>query len=1058
MGGVVKILTSPLSLISKKLGKVVQAGALIAAGVVTGQPGLIAAGISMGASALSKRPKAPQVSPESIDRLNASIDPRTPRKMVFGRTAMATDIRDQEYTDSQTYLHRFIVVAAHKVQAIEEIWFDDKKVWTVSGGVQGEYVGYLTVTPILEGSAGNAINISARMGATRRFTGLAYVHLRYKLTGNSKKTDSPFAQGISTRITIRGKGAFIYDPRLDSTVPGGSGSHRADDQSTWAWNDSASRNPALQKLWYMLGWRIAGKLSVGRGIPPARIDLESYAIAANLCDEAVNLAAGGTEPRYRSDGVFSEGDSPTSIIDNFKAAMNADLDDVGGKLRLTVFHNDLADPVAAFDDDDMIEAYRWKQTPSLVDGFNIVRGSYTDPRDASLYQMVDYPQVEMDSPDGIDRIDSFDLALVQSPSQAQRLAKQRLQRQQYGGEFQTVWGSRGWRVQKNSVVTQTVSALGWVNKLFRVAEMEHRVDGTCPVILREENEGIYAWDEDESPAVESADPTVYDFTKSPIYLGFDDIDQSGTKVVWKRSATQPATPADSPGTPATWYDDVASVPAGANPLWAMQGQRGDVTLDYVWDTPYQAEAVQLHTWYAYADAPDGSFNFTTGAPGSRTYQGIATGKTTATESTDPADYVWSPYVGPPNFGLANFNSNTVLAGNKLIKVAGGADWNASVHSTESFKGGASVSFVVDDVTKSFMVGLSSDPTTDASYTSIDFAIQCFPDLGSDIGVYEDGNFVTSMGTPYTAGDVFSATYNDKSVVYSKNGIPFHINSGVPSGLTLFFDSSLNTPGQSGRILSFNAAGTAGDDGNDGISPVSAVAIPLNKQFTADSDGTVKAGQLPFNVAISGTKAGASIGGTVSIGTPSGCTATAISGGFTIDTVSADAGFVPWTFTATDGQVVEGKVSFSRQRDPASGGQVSVNFSSTSWWGSGSYGSSGPSTVLPASSTGKLAISGFASFYCSGNGEARLTAKLQYRAVGSGTWIDAGFSSGPGIAIKTADMPGEPGENTPGEVNPTGTLTGLTANGSYEVQMVGSRNASYNAIAAATGFITLAQVL
>ena len=194
----------------------------------------------------------------------------------------------------------------------------------------------------------------------------------------------------------------------------------------------------------------------------------------------------------------------------------------------------------------MIEAYRWKQTPSLVDGFNIVRGSYTDPRDASLYQMVDYPQVEMDSPDGIDRIDSFDLALVQSPSQAQRLAKQRLQRQQYGGEFQTVWGSRGWRVQKNSVVTQTVSALGWVNKLFRVAEMEHRVDGTCPVILREENEDIYAWDEDESPAVVPADPTVYDFTKNPIYLGFDDIDQSGTKVVWKRSATQPATPADKP--------------------------------------------------------------------------------------------------------------------------------------------------------------------------------------------------------------------------------------------------------------------------------------------------------------------------------------------------------------------------------------------------------------------------------------------------------------------------------------------------------------------------------
>ena len=508
---------------------------------------LVAVGAGIGASALAKRPKSPQASRESIDRLNASIDPRTPRKMVFGQTAMATDIRDQEYTNNQEYLHRFIVVAAHKVQSIDEIWFDDKKAWTAAGGAQGEYVGYLTVTPILEGNAGNAINISSRMGATRRFTGCAYVHLRYKLTGNSKKTDSPFAQGIATRMTIRGKGALVYDPRKDSTVPGGSGSHRANDQSTWAWDANASRNPALQKLWYLLGWRINGKLSVGRGIPPSRIDLESYAIAANLCDEAVTLAAGGTEPRYRSDGVFSEGDSPTTVLDNFKAAMNADLDDVGGKLRLTVFHNDLADPVAGFGDDDMIEGFKWSQTPSLVDSFNLVRGSYTDASDKSLYQMVDYPQVELASPDGIERPDSFDLALVQSPSQAQRLAKQRLQRQQYGGEFQTVWGARGWLVQKNSIVTQSCSALGWVNKLFRVADMEHRVDGTCPVVLREENAEIYAWDADESPAVSPADPTEYDYTLSPFYLGLD-----GTGKLFVQ--TNAPTAAESTGGD-IWQDD-----------------------------------------------------------------------------------------------------------------------------------------------------------------------------------------------------------------------------------------------------------------------------------------------------------------------------------------------------------------------------------------------------------------------------------------------------------------------------------------------------------------------
>lgn len=522
-----------------KIVKAIASVALVAVGaLVPGAQFLIPIGLSIGSSLLAKKPKAPRTSPESIDRLNASIDPRTPRKGWLGTTAGNTDIRDQEYSDGQEYFHRFIVCAAHKTGGYKEIWFDDKKAWSSVGGVTADYSGYLTVTTITEGSAGNAINISSRMGSTRRFTGCSYVYLRYKLTGNSKKTESPFAQSIPSRLTIVGDGALTYDPRLDSTR-GGSGSHRADDQSTWAWDSSRSRNPAILLLWYLLGWRIGGEVSIGCGIPPERIDFDSFITAANLCDETVSLAAGGTEPRYRADGVFSDGDDPTNVIDSLKAAMNADLDDVGGKFRLTVFHNDLGDPSPLFTDDDMIEGFRWVQTPALSENFNIVRGSYVDARNVALYQLVDAPQVEIASNDGLDRFDNFTLDKVQSPSQWQRLAKQRLQRQLYGGEFSTTFGVRGWLLRKNMVLRLTFSRLGWTEKLFRVAEMEHRVDGTCPVVLREENEAIYAWDEDEAPAVEPADPTVYDFTLTPLYQGIGEaaatadwseiVDDDGTK-------------------------------------------------------------------------------------------------------------------------------------------------------------------------------------------------------------------------------------------------------------------------------------------------------------------------------------------------------------------------------------------------------------------------------------------------------------------------------------------------------------------------------------------------
>lgn len=481
----------------------------------------ISAIVAIGASVLGK-PKSPKTPPGNLDRLNANIDPRTPRKMVFGETAMATDIRDQEFSSDQSILHRFIVVASHKVQSIDSIYLDDKPAWTVGGGAQGEFVGYLTVTPILEGTAANAINISARMGTSRRYTGLAYVHMQFKLTGNTKKTESPFAQNVPTRMTIVGKGWPTYDPRLDTTV-GGSGAHRANDQTTWTWDDNASNNPAIQLLNYYLGWKINGILAVGKGIPAARIDLASFITAANICDESVALSAGGTQSRYRSACVISEADTLDLVNENFKAAMNAELDDAEGKIRLTILHNDLASPVADFDDSDILGNVDWQPFDALDETYNAIRGVYTDPSSNSLYQQVDYPQpTPLTSPDGIERMLTFDLPIVENSARAQRLAKQRLQRLQYPGTLSFDGNSRYWKVQKNDIIRQTFTPLGFSLKLFRVAKVGVRVDGVVPIVLREENAAIYAWSAEDSAAVSPAAPTLYDFTKNPQYLDLSD--------------------------------------------------------------------------------------------------------------------------------------------------------------------------------------------------------------------------------------------------------------------------------------------------------------------------------------------------------------------------------------------------------------------------------------------------------------------------------------------------------------------------------------------------------
>jgi hypothetical protein len=412
--------------------------------------------------------------------------------------------------------------ASHEVHSIDELWLDNELAW--NGSVQGRYVGYLTVTTRTVGTNANGIAIDANWTVNSTLTGCAYTYLKFKLTGNSDKVSSPFASGVTSRMTFRGKGAKVYDPRLDSTVDGGSGSHRADDQTTWAWDDDASRNPALQELFYELGWKINDKLAVGKGIPPARLDLASYAVAANACDESVALNGGGTEPRYRGDGVISEGDDPGGVRDNLCAAMNAVLRDSGGKLSLTVIYNDLATPLtpsgkSAFDEEDVMAEMQWDQTPDLHQTFNIIRGRRIDPSDAALYQPVDFPEVSLTSVDGMDRIESVDFPLVQSNGQAQRLAKQRLERNQYQGRLTFTGKPSFWGLSIGDVFPLTHATFGWTEKLFRVAGQKISRSGAVELVAIEENAAIYQWDNDEAPPVTPGTPVIYDPTNHPIVQG-----------------------------------------------------------------------------------------------------------------------------------------------------------------------------------------------------------------------------------------------------------------------------------------------------------------------------------------------------------------------------------------------------------------------------------------------------------------------------------------------------------------------------------------------------------
>lgn len=498
-------------------------GAYISAGAL-----LLGAGaLSLGASLLQKKP---QVAAAQSERLNSSIDPRAFRKTVLGSTALANDVRYQEwYGANQEFCAWIVALASHRIQGVDEVWLNDDLAWTSAGGAQGKYVGYFSIPHVvLEGSAATIpVGTSGKWDGSRRLTGCAYAHFVFRTTGLTKKAESPFSSGIPSRITIIGRGAMLYDARRDSTA-GGSGPMRAADQSTWRYvaDDGADigDNLALLILRVLLGWRINGKLATGCGLPAKRLNLASFQIAANQCDELVNRSTGGSEPRYRGAGVLSEGDDPRTALDSLCAACNGRLRDTGGRLSLVIMHNDLA--VAAVDDglnaDDVIGAFTWNPDPSMDQTPNVVRGKYTDPSPASLYQMLPYPDVSIPTNTGIERAMSLDLAVAESPSQAQRVAKQVLQRRQYDRSFTAPFDIRAWKYPVGSVVPFTFPPLGFVRQIFRVAEQEIGAGGICNMTLSFETEEIYRWDADDAAPVRAATAVLYDPTRSALIQAISD--------------------------------------------------------------------------------------------------------------------------------------------------------------------------------------------------------------------------------------------------------------------------------------------------------------------------------------------------------------------------------------------------------------------------------------------------------------------------------------------------------------------------------------------------------
>jgi len=241
-----------------------------------------------------------------------------------------------------------------------------------------------------------------------RGDGLASVLMRV-LTPRDKYFMEVFPNQMPEHSAV-GDGALLYDPRKDSTQPGGSGSHRWDDHNTWEF----SRNLALMRLDH-LAQPFGGKLGF------ARIYMPDWMHAADVGDQDVINRSGGAEKRWHGGMWFRTNNDPVEVgrsLDEAAELVVYERND--GKIGVHAGEDVAPDIRLTEDNIFAISVDKNKRQASTV---LAVRGRYVNPanqyntEDAAIYGD---PYGEVDE---TERTKTFNNVAVQSHNHCQRKQK-----------------------------------------------------------------------------------------------------------------------------------------------------------------------------------------------------------------------------------------------------------------------------------------------------------------------------------------------------------------------------------------------------------------------------------------------------------------------------------------------------------------------------------------------------------------------------------------------------------------------------------------------------------
>ena len=314
----------------------------------------VGAGLSMVSRALMPSPDlGAQMGGRSVTTREAAHS----RKIVYGRARLGGNIVYLESTGTDNkYLWLVVAVAGHEIDAYESLWFNDEKIWEA-----GSYIGnWGTYVQVGFHKGDQTAADSALDAASTKWTSAHILHDTAYMVVKLTYDRDQFGGGLPNISTII-RGKKVLNPNGGVT----------------AW----SQNPALCIYDYLRDTKY------GLGETTDNILTASVNTAKGVCDEAITLAAGGTQPRYTIDGVIDTAGSLKSNIELMTGAMAGRLVYSGGQFEIHA--GEYIAPTITVDESQIVGEITVQTKQSRRSAFNGVKGVFLSSDDN--YILADYP-------------------------------------------------------------------------------------------------------------------------------------------------------------------------------------------------------------------------------------------------------------------------------------------------------------------------------------------------------------------------------------------------------------------------------------------------------------------------------------------------------------------------------------------------------------------------------------------------------------------------------------------------------------------------------------------